>query len=112
MQTDFWEINRVWGKAPKNELLTVPGSKVKLGKPKDYPLYGWDCEYGFQEENIKQFEASKFLVSNHEFMQFVKDDGYHNKQFWTEEGWNWKKYLHTEYPRFWIKDGEEWKFQT
>ena len=81
VQTDFWEINREWGKAPKNKLLSVSGGKVKMGKPKDHPLYGWDCEYGFQEENIKQFNASKFLVSNHEFVQFIKNDGYYKKQF-------------------------------
>ena len=112
VQTDFWEINREWGKAPKNELLSVPGGKVKMGKPEDHPLFGWDCEYGFQEENIKQFKASKYLVSNHEFMQFIKDDGYNKKKYWTDEGWNWKEYLQAEHPLFWIKDDENWKFRT
>jgi len=52
-----------------------------MGKPEDHPLFGWDCEYGFQEENIKQFKASKFLVSNHKFLQFINDNGYNKKKF-------------------------------
>ncbi len=112
VQIDFWEINKKCGEAPKNELLPVPGGEVKMGKSKDYSLFGWDCEYGLQVENIKQFKASKFLVSNQEFMQFIKDDGYKQKQWWTDEGWNWKQYQKAEFPRFWIKDVNNWKFRT
>lgn len=32
--------------AGPNELLTVPAGKVVMGKPKAFPSYGWDCEYG------------------------------------------------------------------
>src|SRR5690554_7261366 len=30
------------GEAPRNELVPVAGAIVQLGKPRDYPLYGWD----------------------------------------------------------------------
>ena len=35
----------------ENSLITVPAGRVKLGKPVDFPSYGWDCEYG--EINIE-----------------------------------------------------------
>jgi len=111
-QTDFWEIDQEWRVAPKNELISVPGGKITMGKSEDHHLYGWDCEYGFLEENIKEFKASKFLVSNQEFLNFVEEDGYDNKEFWTEEGWNWKEFQKAKYPRFWIKNGENWKYRT
>jgi len=112
MQNDFWEIDQECGDAPKNELISVPGGKISMGKSEDHPLYGWDCEYGFLEENIKEFKASKFLVSNQEFLIFVEDDGYNNKEFWTEEGWNWKEFQKAKYPRFWIKNGKNWQYRT
>lgn len=31
---------------PVNSLLDVPGGKVVLGKPDDYPSFGFDNEYG------------------------------------------------------------------
>ncbi len=112
VQNDFWSICEDCNNAPENELLPVPGGKVKMGKPKDHPYYGWDNEYGNLEENVKEFKASKFLVSNQEFYKFIQDDGYHKKEFWTEEGWSWKKYQQAAYPKFWRKDGENWKFRT
>lgn len=112
IQTDFWDYYHQWGNAPENELLPIPAGNVKLGKPNDHQYYGWDNEYGNREEYIKTFNASKYLVSNQEFMKFVEADGYHIEQYWTEEGWNWKKYQKTEYPRFWLKAAGKWKFRT
>jgi 5-histidylcysteine sulfoxide synthase len=61
------------GDAPKNELVPVSGAKMKLGKPMDYPLYGWDNEYGNYEEEVSDFAAAKYLTSNGEFLEFIED---------------------------------------
>ena len=29
-----------------NDLISVPSGRAVLGKPKDFPSYGWDNEYG------------------------------------------------------------------
>ena len=96
---------------PQNALVHVPGGDVTLGKPRDHPYYGWDNEYGVHKETVKDFNASKFLVSNGEFNEFVKDGGYHTQKYWTEEGWKWKEYKKAEYPLFWIKDGDNFRLR-
>jgi len=48
----------------------VTGGKVKLVKPEDIPYYGWDNKYGTLVEEIKEFNASKFLVSNQKLSNF------------------------------------------
>ena len=30
----------------ENSLITIPAGRVRLGKPVNFPTYGWDCEYG------------------------------------------------------------------
>ena len=35
---------------------------------------------------MPEFEASKYLVSNKEFLDFVKNSGYERQELWTEEG--------------------------
>lgn len=94
------------GAAPENELIAVAGSQVQLGKQMNSPLYGWDLEYGNYTEKVADFSASKYLVSNGEFLGFVNDGGYKNKSYWTEEGWNWCTFKQANMPLFWNKKGE------
>lgn len=60
--------------------------KVVLGKPFDHDVYGWDNEYGEGTVDVTPFQASKYLVSNGEFLEFVQDNGYTTRQYWTDEG--------------------------
>ncbi len=99
------------GKAPKNEMIDVKGGKVQLGKPENHPFYGWDNEYGKHEELVEDFSASKQLISNEEYLEFVNDGGYHTEEFWTEEGWNWRSFKQAEMPLFWRKNGEEYSLR-
>jgi 5-histidylcysteine sulfoxide synthase/putative 4-mercaptohistidine N1-methyltranferase len=89
---------------PTNELLMVKGSTVILQKDRQNPIYyGWDNEFSFHKAEIKDFEASKYLVSNGEFLEFVKDGGYSKPEFFSEEGKKWLDFTQSKYPTFWIK---------
>lgn len=94
------------GIAPNNELIDVTGGTLSLGKKLVHHLYGWDNEYGEKTETIEAFKASKYLVSNAEFLGFVNADGYSTEKYWTEEGWAWKTYKKADHPLFWIKNQE------
>ena len=101
------EICRDQGPAPTNELLPVDGGQIEMGKSKTNPLYGWDLEYGYKTEQVKDFMASKYLVSNQEFLEFVKSGGYQNESFWTQEGRDWLDFSKADHPVYWVKqDGE------
>ncbi|HOH97628.1 MAG TPA: 5-histidylcysteine sulfoxide synthase [Candidatus Cloacimonadota bacterium] len=103
-QLDLWAICPESGAAPANELLPVKGGRITLGKSFDAPLYGWDNEYGSKDFDVEDFEVSRYLVSNQEFLEFVKAGGYQHQDYWTEEGWAWKSYQQAEMPRFWIRN--------
>ncbi len=107
----LWEPCRDSGEPPENELIDVEGGEVRLGKSKSHPLYGWDNEYGMHEEKIASFRASCFLVTNREFLGFIEDNGYHEKRFWTEEGWAWRNYIKAEQPRFWRTDRKKYNLR-
>lgn len=112
-QLDFWAICPHSAKAPVNALLPVKGGQITLGKNHADPLYGWDNEYGNKSYVVKGFQASKHLVSNEEFLEFVLDGGYENEAWWTEEGWAWKSFQQASYPRFWQKDkAGNWMLRT
>ncbi|GAB1600403.1 ergothioneine biosynthesis protein 1-like isoform X1 [Argonauta hians] len=85
-----------------NSLISVKGQEVKLGKPRNFPSYGWDNEYGEASFRIPDFEATKYLVTNEEFLQFVMDKGYKRQELWSEEGWQWRSFRGANHPTFWV----------
>ncbi len=109
----FWsEICRDSGAAPVNELLPVMGGTIRLGKGDDNRLYGWDNEYGTFETDVKPFKASKYLVSNQEFLDFVEAGGYKTRDYWDEEGWNWVQFKKAAHPVYWVKTGKTFQYRA
>eukprot|EP01024_Parvocaulis_polyphysoides_P069392 TRINITY_DN84964_c0_g1_i1.p1 TRINITY_DN84964_c0_g1~~TRINITY_DN84964_c0_g1_i1.p1 ORF type:complete len:386 (+),score=59.03 TRINITY_DN84964_c0_g1_i1:94-1251(+) len=90
---------------PKNQFLKVEKGQAVIGKPNNFPSFGWDNEYGERQFLVEEFEASQNLVSNGEFLEFVKSGGYRSVDFWSEEGWKWRTYRNAKWPTFWIPNG-------
>lgn len=90
---------------PINELVKVAPTTVRLGKPKRWPSFGWDNEYGADTRQVDSFKAGKFLISNGEFLQFVRAGGYENERYWSKSGWAWRQFRNVKWPTFWVQDG-------
>ena len=88
-----------------NELLEVAPTRVSLGKPHGWPTFGWDNEYGQDQREVNAFRASKFLISNGEYLRFVKAGGYEQRRYWSESGWGWRQFRNVKWPTFWVQDG-------
>jgi 5-histidylcysteine sulfoxide synthase/putative 4-mercaptohistidine N1-methyltranferase len=100
----FTYVNESSDTYPKNELINVRGKTITLQKDRENPIYyGWDNEFSFHKGNILDFEASKYLVSNGEFLEFVKEGGYHKPEFFSDEGKEWLDFTQAKYPTFWVK---------
>ncbi len=50
------------------------------------------------------FEASKHMVSNSEYLEFVKDAGYARQELWTDVGWKWKMFRNVKRPQYWVPE--------
>jgi 5-histidylcysteine sulfoxide synthase/putative 4-mercaptohistidine N1-methyltranferase len=97
--------------APQNRLVEIPAGEVHLGKERSADNYGWDNEYGAHRADIAAFQASRYLVSNREFLGFVEDGGYANDACWQQEGLDWRNYTHAAHPTFWIRKGDVWQLR-
>ncbi len=105
---DSFPICKIDNPLIKNRLVTIHEASLRLGKDEDHHLYGWDNEYSSLSVNIKEFQVSKYLVSNGEFLEFVKAGGYGKKEYWDEEGLEFLQNTKATIPPFWIidKDGQ------
>lgn len=96
----------------KPQMIQVSGGTVILGKPKDFPLYGWDSEYGCLPLEVNSFLASNYLVTNGEFLEFVKAGGYENSDYWDRDSWSWKQRYHVQHPKFWLPQERNYKYRA
>ncbi len=93
---------------PSNEWRKLSAGEVVLGKPRDWPSYGWDNEYGQSvTRNVRPFTATQFQVTNGEFHEFVTSGGYREEKYWTEEGWKWRRFRNAKWPTYWVTDGPQ-----
>jgi 5-histidylcysteine sulfoxide synthase/putative 4-mercaptohistidine N1-methyltranferase len=89
----------------ENPLIPVAASSVRLGKPRDWPSFGWDNEYGEDTRSTAPFKASQRLISNGEFYEFVASGAYLDDRYWSENGLAWRRFRNTRWPTFWVQDG-------
>lgn len=94
--------------APENSLISVAAQTISLGKKAQDQTFGWDNEYGKLEVEVAEFKASKYLVSNQEFLKFVEAKGYQSKHFWCQEGQAWLQFSQAKMPRFWRYENNQY----
>ena len=100
-QHDDWQPCSSSAQAPTNAFINIAEQSLTLGKPGSDKTYGWDNEYGTTAVNVKSFNASKYLISNSEYLAFVKAGGYQMAKYWGEEGQQWLAFTKATMPRFW-----------
>jgi iron(II)-dependent oxidoreductase len=90
--------------APRPRQVTVPAGVATLGQLRGTPNnFGWDNEFDLQRVDVPSFSIDVFPVTNHEYLKFVRADGYQNAAYWRPEDWQWKRQHGLEHPHFWIR---------
>lgn len=103
-----WPACRQQGAAPQNALVSVAQGVVSPSKAASDCRYGWDNEFGQHVADVADFQASRYLVSNQEYLDFVNAGGYSAAQYWLEEGWAWREHAQAQHPTFWLQQDGQW----
>ena len=72
----------------------------------------FDNELGHHQVFLHDFEISKALVTNGEYIEFIEDGGYKNFNYWLDEGWTWLKTNNINAPLYWLKKEDHWYYFT
>ncbi len=103
----------------------IPAEKYLMGMPADSDKFAsedfaFDNEKPCFEVKLKAFKISKTLVSNKEYLAFVEDGGYQNKEHWSFGGKKWLQTKHNiaippnevlehpSHPCYWKKENGKW----
>ncbi|MDQ3713294.1 MAG: ergothioneine biosynthesis protein EgtB, partial [Acidobacteriota bacterium] len=70
--------------------------------------FHFDNELGRHKVYLDDFNISKNLTTNGEFLEFIEDGGYENHLLWHAEGLDWVRQNEISSPLYWHKIDGEW----
>ncbi|MDQ0594281.1 ergothioneine biosynthesis protein EgtB [Chryseobacterium ginsenosidimutans] len=72
----------------------------------------FDNELGRHKVYLNDFQISDQLVTNGEYLEFMKAEGYSDFRHWHAEGWDWVKQNSMKSPLYWHLIDGEWMHYT
>jgi iron(II)-dependent oxidoreductase len=89
----------------------IPGGKFVIGATRETPFI-FDNEKWAHEIEVKPFRIARAPVTNGEFLEFVEEGGYRDRDYWSDDGWQWLEsggapQLEKSFAKFFHKDISE-----
>ena len=72
----------------------------------------YDNELGRHKVYLQSFQIAESLVTNAEYIEFIKSGGYSAFQYWLEEGWAWLCNNQINCPLYWQYLNGQWYYYT
>ncbi|MHB8253243.1 MAG: SUMF1/EgtB/PvdO family nonheme iron enzyme [Acidiferrobacter sp.] len=61
----------------------------------------YDNERPQHTVSLPAFAIAERPVSNAEYLRFIEDGGYRTENYWSQEGWGWRRYTNAQAPWHW-----------
>jgi len=61
---------------------------------------------------LSSYQLGNRLITNGEFLEFIRDGGYQNPLLWLSDGWDWVQNTAASAPLYWVRAGKEWQEMT
>jgi ergothioneine biosynthesis protein EgtB len=104
---DFKEFEAAKG---TSSYLDIPSGTYPIGYHGDG--FCFDNELSRHRVYLEGFSIAPRLVTNAEYIDFIRDGGYNDFQFWHAEGWDWIRNEQIEAPLYWHKVDGSWMHYT
>ena len=89
-------------------MIAIPAGTATLGLSRNDRTFGWDNEYEQRTVEVPAFDIDKFMVSNGEYLEFMKGGGYENRWLWSDADWQWRTRKNISHPVFWTRVNDQW----
>jgi len=85
----------------------LPGGTFMLGANQGRDFV-FDNEKWAHVVEIPPFRVARLAVTNAEFAAFVNAGGYTRREWWSDEGWDWKTRAGRAAPQYWVRRDNSW----
>ena len=86
----------------QDEWVDVPAGNVGVGH--SGRGFAFDNELPHHAALVPAVQLRQALVTNQEYVAFMRDGGYERHEFWHAEGWDWVRSLEQRSPLYWHQD--------
>ncbi len=87
-----------------NAMITFPGGLETIGHMGDG--FGFDNEFPRHQTYLQPYQLTSHLVTNADWIAFIKDGGYSNPLLWLSDGWKIVRAEGWQMPLYWMgQDG-------
>jgi gamma-glutamyl hercynylcysteine S-oxide synthase len=87
--------------------VVIDGGPFTLGT--DDRSAAYDNERPAHRVEVDTFIMDRFPVTNRRYARFVDADGYARREFWSDQGWEWRTSVDHEAPQGWNRSADgEW----
>jgi iron(II)-dependent oxidoreductase len=93
-----------------SEMMSFGGGRVSIGTRDRSAAY--DNERPEQAIDLPPFLIDRFPVANAQYLEFIKDNGYERKEFWSNGGQRWLAETGAAAPKYWSRAGDGWITRT
>jgi len=101
-----WHRDLPSGSVDRSDMIEVPGREFLMGSP--WEAFAYDNERPAHTREIEPFRIARYPVSDAEYLEFMRADGYQNEEYWSPQGWQWVEESGTCTPKYWVKNGDQW----
>jgi iron(II)-dependent oxidoreductase len=85
----------------EDEMVYVPAGPFVMGT--NDSTWALDNERGAHQLDLASFYLDKTPVTNRRYLRFIEDGGYHKKELWDPQGWEWIKQEAISHPKCWYQ---------
>jgi gamma-glutamyl hercynylcysteine S-oxide synthase len=87
--------------------VSLPGGRFVLGAVRGGDFV-FDNEKWAHEIEIHPFRMARTAATNADFAAFVDAGGYARREWWSDEGWEWKNQARQSAPKYWVRQDGAW----
>ncbi|HEX6729948.1 MAG TPA: ergothioneine biosynthesis protein EgtB [Pyrinomonadaceae bacterium] len=84
------------------------GEKGESADRSAHSKFGFDNEKPAHQVFMQDFSIDKALVTNGDYLEFIRDSGYQDFRWWFSEGWEVVNREHWRAPLYWELRDDEW----
>lgn len=93
-------------KAIRSKFLAVEGGSYEIGF--GGTGFHFDNEKPRHEVKIEDFKLQNRLVTNGEYLEFIRDGGYRDFRYWLDDAWQVVQNENWRQPMYWHEENGEW----